>query len=111
MLLAGILLDTKQFTRNTGTRTFSAAQYLRGAGASPQDVYDLFKTSPSDLAKEARFHTSIIMYKGQIALACCEGDTDESYRVIASKAADKMLTLRGGQNADSSRRICGIYAC
>ena len=95
ILLAGILLDTKQFTRNTGTRTFGAAQYLRGAGADPSDVYNLFKAAPEDLSKEARFHTSIIMYKNQIALACCEGDTDESYRVIASKAADKMLTLRG----------------
>ena len=95
ILLAGILLDTKQFTRNTGTRTFGAAQYLRGAGADPSDVYNLFKAAPEDLSKEARFHTSIIMYKEHIALACCEGDTDESYRVIASKAADKMLTLRG----------------
>jgi c-di-AMP phosphodiesterase-like protein len=95
MLLAGILLDTKQFTRNTGTRTFGAAQYLRGAGANPTDVYNLFKAAPEDLSKEARFHTSIIMYQDCIALACCEGDTDESYRVIASKAADKMLTLRG----------------
>ena len=95
ILLAGILLDTKQFTRNTGTRTFGAAQYLRGAGANPTDVYNLFKAAPEDLSKEARFHTSIFMYRNHIALACCEGDTDESYRVIASKAADKMLTLRG----------------
>lgn len=95
MLLAGILLDTKQFTRNTGTRTFGAAQYLRGAGANPTDVYDLFKAAPSDLSKEARFHTSIVMYRDSIALACCDGETDESFRVIASKAADKMLTLKG----------------
>lgn len=95
ILLAGILLDTKQFTRNTGTRTFGAAQYLRGAGANPTDVYNLFKAAPEDLSKEARFHTSIFMYREHIAIACCEGDTDESYRVIASKAADKMLTLRG----------------
>ena len=95
ILLAGILLDTKQFTRNTGTRTFGAAQYLRGAGANPTDVYNLFKAAPEDLSKEARFHTSIFMYKTHIAIACCEGDTDETYRVIASKAADKMLTLRG----------------
>lgn len=95
LLLAGILLDTKQFTRNTGTRTFGAAQYLRGAGANPSDVYNLFKAAPEDLSKEARFHTSIVMYKGGIAFACCDGETDESYRVIASKAADKMLTLRG----------------
>jgi c-di-AMP phosphodiesterase-like protein len=57
-------------------------------------VYNLFKAAPEDLSKEARFHTSIIMYKEHIALACCEGDTDESYRVIASKAADKMLIKR-----------------
>ena len=105
ILLAGILLDTKQFTRNTGTRTFGAAQYLRGAGANPTDVYNLFKTAPEDLSKEARFHTSIIMYKDQIALACCEGETDESYRVIASKAADKMLTLRGVSAAFTLVRI------
>lgn len=95
MLLSGILLDTKQFTRNTGTRTFGAAQYLRGAGASPTDVYSLFKTPPADLSKEARFHTSITIYKDNIAISACDGETDESYRVIASKAADRMLTLRG----------------
>lgn len=105
MLLAGILLDTKQFTRNTGTRTFGAAQYLRGAGANPTDVYNLFKAAPEDLSKEARFHTSIVMYKDCIALACCEGDTDESYRVIASKAADKMLTLKGVSAAFTLVRI------
>ena len=105
IILAGILLDTKQFTRNTGTRTFGAAQYLRGAGANPTDVYNLFKAAPEDLSKEARFHTSIIMYKNHIALACCEGDTDETYRVIASKAADKMLTLRGVAAAFTLVRI------
>ena len=94
MLLAGILLDTKQFTRNTGTRTFGAAQYLRGAGASPTDVYSLFKTPASDLAKEARFHTNIKIYRENVAISSCDGETDESYRIIASKAADKMLTLR-----------------
>ena len=105
ILLAGILLDTKQFTRNTGTRTFSAAQYLRGAGASPSDVYDLFKTDPMDLSKEARFHTSITMYRDCVAISCCEGETDESFRVIASKAADKMLTLKNVDAAFTLVRI------
>ena len=95
MMLAGVLLDTKQFTRNTGTRTFGAAQYLRGAGANPTDVYALFKTAPDDLRKESRFHTAINIYRSNIALSTCEGETDETYRIIASKAADKMLTLRG----------------
>ena len=105
LLLAGILLDTKQFTRNTGTRTFGAAQYLRGAGANPTDVYNLFKTVPEDLSKEARFHTSITMYRGCIAISSCDGETDESFRIIASKAADKMLTLRGVEAAFTLVRI------
>lgn len=95
VMLAGVLLDTKQFTRNTGTRTFGAAQYLRGAGANPTDVYSLFKTAPDDLIKEARFHASIEIYRDNIAISSCEGATDASYRIIASKAADKMLTLQG----------------
>lgn len=105
MLLSGILLDTKQFTRNTGTRTFGAAQYLRGAGANPTDVYNLFKTSASDLSKEARFHTDITTYRENIAISCCDTDTDESYRIIASKAADKMLTLKGIDAAFTLVRI------
>lgn len=105
MLLSGILLDTKQFTRNTGTRTFAAAEYLRGAGADPSDVYELFKTDPSDLKKEARFHTAITLYRDTIAIASCDGETDETYRVIASKAADKMLTLRQVEAAFALVRI------
>ena len=105
MLLAGILLDTKQFTRNTGTRTFGAAQYLRGAGASPGDVYSLFKSAADDLRKESRFHTAITTYRGNIAISSCDGDTDESYRIIASKAADKMLTLQGIDAAFTLVRI------
>ncbi len=105
MLLAGIILDTKQLTRNTGTRTFGAAQYLRGAGADPADVYSMFKTSASDLSKESRFHTNITTYRGNIAISSCDGDTDASYRVIASKAADKMLSLRGIDAAFALVRI------
>ena len=105
MLLSGILLDTKQFTRNTGTRTFAAAQYLQGAGANPTDVYNLFKTAADDLAKEARFHTAIVMYRENVAIASCDGETDDTYRIIASKAADKMLTLKGVDAAFAIVRI------
>ncbi|MBQ1260386.1 MAG: DHH family phosphoesterase, partial [Clostridia bacterium] len=105
MLLSGILLDTKQFTRNTGTRTFGVAQYLRGAGASPTDVYDMFKTTTQELSREAHFHTSITTYREKIAISSYDGEADDSYRVIASKAADKMLTLQGIEAAFALVRI------
>ena len=40
-----------------------------------------------------------------VAIASCDGDTDDSYRIIASKAADKMLTLKGVDAAFTVVRI------
>ncbi len=93
-LFTGILLDTKQFTRNTGTRTFGVASFLRGEGASPQAANDLFKSDVDDLVKESRFHANTLLYKNRIAISSCEGETDASYRVIAAKVADKLLSVR-----------------
>ena len=49
--------------------------------------------------------TAFSMYRDCIAISSCDGETDESYRVIASKAADKMLTLRGVDAAFTLVRI------
>ena len=42
-LLAGMVLDTKNFTMRTGARTFEAAAFLRRAGA---DTYEVQKPVP-----------------------------------------------------------------
>ena len=42
-LLAGMVLDTKQFTMRTGSRTFEAAAFLRRSGADTGDVKKLFQ--------------------------------------------------------------------
>lgn len=94
-LFSGILLDTKQFTRNTGSRTFSVAAFLRNEGANLSNTSEFFKNDLDDLLKEARFNTNVVLYRERIVLSTCEGETDESYRVIAAKAADKLLNLRG----------------
>ena len=96
LMLSGVLLDTKRFTRNTGTRTFAVAQFLRGVGANPGEAFEFFKTSVSDLEKEARFHTNVLIYRNKIAIAACDGeDLDASYRVAAAKAADGLLGVKG----------------
>ncbi|MBQ7377896.1 MAG: DHH family phosphoesterase [Clostridia bacterium] len=94
LLLSGIILDTKQFTRNAGVRTFSVAMYLRGEGASPGDAQEMFKSEVEDLTKEARFHTHVMIYRENVAIAVCDGETDSSFRVIAAKAADRLLSVR-----------------
>ena len=94
LLLSGIILDTKQFTRNTGMRTFGAAQYLRGEGASPLDANDLFKTDVSELVHEAYFHTNLITYHNRIAISHYDAGIDSSFRLTAAKAADSMLNVK-----------------
>ena len=95
MLLTGILLDTKQFSRNTGTRTFSAAQYLREEGASPSDAQDLFKTSLDDFVREARFENDVVIYRKVIAISRSDSEGVPQDRVAAAKAADKLLGISG----------------
>lgn len=94
-LLAGILLDTKQFTKATGTKTFSAALYLRDAGAMPSDVQDLFKTTLDDYIREAKFGTNVTIYRDCMAISQNDGEGTGSDRISAAKVADKLLTVEG----------------
>jgi len=95
MLLAGILLDTKQFTRNTGTRTFSSALYLRNTGADPGDVQEMFKTNLEDFMRESKFQSKVIMYRDTMAIALCEDEGEGADRIAMAKAADKLLGIKG----------------
>ncbi|MBQ9121242.1 MAG: DHH family phosphoesterase [Clostridia bacterium] len=94
-LLSGILLDTKQFTKATGTKTFSAALYLRDEGASPSEVQDLFKTTLDDFMREAKFGTNVSIYRDCMAISQNDGEGTGSDRISAAKVADKLLTVEG----------------
>lgn len=105
LLFAGILLDTKQFTRNTSTRTFSSALYLRSTGASPVDAQAFFKTALDDFIREAKFENNVVIYRTIIAIALSEGDGDPADRIAAAKAADKLLTINNVMAAFALVRI------
>ena len=96
VMFAGILVDTKQFARNTGVRTFSAALYLRGEGANPSEAQELFRTDLDELMREARFESNVVVYRGKIAISVNDADDNVAGdRIIAAKAADKLLTVEG----------------
>lgn len=95
LMMAGILLDTNQFTKNTGTRTFSAALYLRGLGADVGEVQELFKTELLDFQRELKFHSNVEIYRGITAIAIAQGECTFKDKVPAAKAADKLLTVEG----------------
>ncbi len=92
VMLAGITLDTKQFTQNVGTRTFSAAMYLRDRGASPSDVQELFRESFDDYMREAKFRRNVEIYRGSCAITIVD-DSDSGDHIIAAKAADNLLKV------------------
>ncbi|MBP3368941.1 MAG: DHH family phosphoesterase, partial [Clostridia bacterium] len=96
LMLAGITLDTKQFTKNTGTRTFSAAMYLRDSGASPALVQPLFKESFDDYMREAKFRAGVEIYRSAVAITVVDdADSSPEDRIIAAKAADNLLMVDG----------------
>lgn len=95
LILSGIILDTKQFTKNTGVRTFGAALYLRSEGANPYDAQKLFRTSVEDFMRESQFENNIHIYRDCIAISTFEGRASNNDRIAAAKAADRLLTIEG----------------
>ncbi len=96
VMFAGMLVDTKQFASNTGVRTFSAALYLRGEGANPTEAQELFRTDLDELIREAKFESNVVVYRGIIAISVNDSDHNVAGdRIIAAKAADKLLTVEG----------------
>ena len=107
-LLAGIMLDTKNFVMQTGVHTFEVAAFLRDRGADPIAVKTLFAESleayqhRSKLVSDAQIH-------GRYAISVAS-DPAPDIRVIASQAADELLGVEG---VDASFVLfqCGNQAC
>ena len=91
-LLAGIVLDTKNFTNRTGGRTFEAAAYLRRAGADTSDVQRMFQGDLKSMIARYDIIRQAQLYHGDLAVAALDTTCD---RVTAAKAADELLTLKG----------------
>ncbi len=95
LMLAGIMVDTKNFTRSTGTRTFAAGLYLRGEGANAETAYTFFNEDLEDFSAEAKFGSNVTIYRDCIAITTSSGTGNETGdRLAASKAADKLLTVK-----------------
>jgi len=95
-LLAGIVLDTRNYCMNTGVRTFEASAFLRRRGADPIAVKKLF----SDTIEHHKLKTSIIATAEQhgdyvIAVNHNEDLPVEQSRIVSSQSADELLNISG----------------
>ena len=108
VMFAGIMLDTKQFTRNTGTRTFAAAQFLRDAEANPAQAQRLFSTNLETMLSEIDFEKNVVIYRDVIAIAASDKPARLSDKIAASRAADRLLNL---EHVQATFVLCKIDDC
>ena len=96
-LLAGIMLDTRDFTLHTGVRTFEAAAALRRYGAETERVRQLFDVTMVEYNAKADLVEAAQMYKN--CAISVSGEVPPEARVAIAQAANDLLTI---QNVEAS---------
>lgn len=91
-LLAGIVVDTKNFTLRAGARTFEAASFLRRHGADPAMTQHLLKERLEDYIEKSEIIKNAKIIYDHIALSVVENGHPCSQLVIA-RAADTLLNM------------------
>lgn len=93
-LLAGMVVDTRNFMVRAGSRTFEAASFLRRHGADLTMVQTLLKEDLRQFVKRAEIVKNTEVVYDKIAIAVAE--EDERYgQVLIAQAADTLLNMQG----------------
>lgn len=94
VLMAGIMLDTKNFSASVTSRTFDVASYLRSQGSDSVEIQNIAQTDFEEyrlvnelILRGRKLYDNIIVTSG--------ADNVLYSKVVASKAADTMLSLAG----------------
>ena len=97
LLLAGIMLDTHNFTRSAGAQTFDVTYYLYSRNAHTGVVKEFFNERIDELLVAGDFDAHTRIHDGVFAITWLSEDhvPTQNDRIAASKAADKLLGLRG----------------
>lgn len=97
LLLAGIMLDTKNFVNSTGWQTFEAAQYLYTRNAHTDRAHTFFRESLADVVTSSEFGRVVRVYRNCIGITyiSLSRPLESGDKISASKAADRLLTVEG----------------
>lgn len=93
-LLAGIFIDTKNFSFQTGVRTFEAASFLRRVGADTTLTRQLFQDDMETFLTRAEVVKKASMLKNNIAISTIP-QTAKYPALVAAQAADELLNIKG----------------
>ena len=97
-LLAGMTMDTKSFSINTGARTFDAAGFLRKCGADTSMVKLMYQDDMQNFRNRAQVVQNALIMDPGIAISTCPRDMPDN-ALIAAQAADALLSIKGIQAA------------
>ena len=93
-LLAGITVDTKNFSSQTGVRTFEAASTLKRAGADTTNVRQLFRDDYDIFIHKAKVISSSKIIFDKIAIGSFEEELENGI-LIAAQSANELLDING----------------
>ncbi len=93
-LLAGIAVDTKNFSFKTGVRTFEAASWLRRVGADTTHVRQLFQDDMETFLARANVIKNAKNIGRNIVFSICPPETHNA-ALVTAQAADQLLNIRG----------------
>ena len=94
-MYSGIMVDTNNFTRRVGVRTFEAAAYLRKKGAEIATVNQMFRNKLEDYKAKADTISNAEIYKDVYAISVCTAKDVESPTTVGAQAANELLTVKG----------------
>ncbi len=93
-LMSGVVVDTKNFSFQTGVRTFEAASVLKRAGANMIKVKALFQDDLDTMVYRAEVIHNTKMIHDNIAVSRFEKEANNSV-LVAAQAADALLDING----------------
>lgn len=97
ILLAGIMLDTKNFTQYATGKTYAAAEFLSRASGKPERAKKFFDADYETFSAEYTIGSSLrLISGGRIALCSGAGLADETKtKIVIGRVADRLLNMEG----------------
>ncbi|MFZ7133487.1 MAG: DHH family phosphoesterase [Eubacteriales bacterium] len=95
-LLAGIYMDTKNFSFKTGVRTFEAASFLKRKGANIIQCKELLKDDKEVFIARTDAIKDAEIFKENVAITTINY-ISEKMNLIVAQTADELLNIQGVQ--------------
>ena len=92
-MLAGIMVDSNNFSGRTGVRTFEAASWLKRGGADSTEVKKFFQVRQEDFLAKANAIAGAEFTPEGVAYAITEGTTNNT-QIINAQVADELMTVK-----------------